>query len=261
MDQIDLSGKKVLITGGTSGIGKATARIFLKHRAEVIITSRSEQKGDGAISDLSKMPGKVSYIQADISQPGAISHLFSQIDDLDIAVNNAGMTGGVGKTIVEVTEEEYDLTMNTNLKGLWICMKNELLLMERKASGSIVNVSSINGLGGVPNGSIYAATKAGVLALTKSAALEYARLGIKINAVVPGAINTAMLAEAISKQSGPETEESKKLKKTYTSHIPKARLGNVEEVAEAILWLGTSAPEYMVGHSLVVDGGLSTPYV
>ncbi len=232
-------------------------------KAEVIIASRSTEKGNKAVKELGKVHSSIQFYPVDLGNTNGVSRLFKELVDLDILVNNAGNTHSVGKGVAEINEDEFDRSINVNLKGVWQCMKEALNLMNKKdpPQGRIINISSINGLGGVANGSVYAATKAGVLALTKSAALEYAKTDIHIHSVVPGAVDTKMLEEAISKQAAGNSDLLGKIKSAYKSHIPAGRIADPKEIAKAVVWLAKEAPPYMVGQSLIIDGGLSTPYV
>jgi len=157
------------------------------------------------------------------------------------------------------TEDEFDNIISINLKGVWLCLKYEIqqMLRQQPAGGAIVNTSSINGLGGVAQGALYAATKAGVLALTKSAAQEYARQGIRINALVAGAFRTPMLERVFERATAGDPETAKAAEGQITQLIPLGRVGHPEEAAEAVVWLCSDAASYVTGHSMIVDGGLT----
>ena len=241
----------VLITGGTSGIGRATANVFIREGATVIVTGRKQR------DDLAG-----EFIAADVSRRADVERLVRIVVEkygrLDVAVNAAGsLETGAFKETVALDEDEFDGHIALNLKSVWLCMKYEIEAMLRNGRGSIVNVSSVNGLGGVPMNSLYAASKAGVLALTKSAALEYAARGIRINALVAGGFRTPML-EGVFAQMNPGDPES--VAKMYGDMVPMQRVGNAEEAGTAIAWLASDAASYVTGSSIIVDGGLTAPY-
>ena len=254
--------KVVLVSGGTSGIGKETALKFIEAGAEVVVCGRNEAKAKQAFSFLPEK-SRPLFIPTDIGQQDQILLLFetiqSRLGHLDIAVNNAALFGGVGKRLHEFQLEEYEATMNANLRAVWLCMQQEIsLMLEQKSTGhSIVNVSSINGLGGAAGGSLYSAAKAGVLSLSKSAALEYASQGIRVNCLVPGIHQTPMLESVFELSTGGQKEVLEEVKGAYLSLIPQNRIGSPQEAAEAILWLCSDASSYITGHSLIVDGGMS----
>jgi NAD(P)-dependent dehydrogenase (short-subunit alcohol dehydrogenase family) len=159
----------------------------------------------------------------------------------------------------DFSEEQFDRSIASNLKSVWLCMKEEILQMlaQRPTGGAIVNTSSINGLGGVRRGSLYAAAKAGVLGLTKSAALEYAQLGIRVNALVAGGFETPMLESVLQRASGGNQETRERIRKRYEEMTAVGRIGQPEEAAEVVLWLCSEAASYVTGHSMIVDGGWS----
>jgi NAD(P)-dependent dehydrogenase (short-subunit alcohol dehydrogenase family) len=193
---------------------------------------------------------KAIAISCDVTDEGQVKAMVEQIVSafgrLDVAFNNAGVQSLAAET-ADATSEEFDRVNAINLRSVWLCMKYELLQMRTQGSGAIVNNSSIGGLIGIPGRAIYHATKHGVIGLTKSAALEYATRGIRINAVCPGAIETPMVAAMIAKE--PETM------KDITKEQPIGRLGRPEEVASAVVWLSRSGSSFVIGHALAVDGG------
>ena len=199
-----------------------------------------------------------------LASPQKIKPLFEQIESdfgrLDFAINCAAGESGIGKTLTGFSEEEFDTTMNVNLKSLWLCMKHEILLMQKTGSGYIVNVSSVNGLGGVEGGSLYAASKAAVIALSKSAALEPAQTNIAVHAVAPGAFDTPLLRKAMEAQTGGNPEKLPQIRQQYEQAIPAGRIGDPKEFAETIMWLCTGRAPYMAGHSLIIDGGMSSRF-
>lgn len=248
-----------MITGGSSGIGFATAQKFLNSGADVLILSRNPDR------NFQKQEALFTYA-VDLNDPKAVNETFKQIQEvhphIDIAINAAAGETGLGKKIFEFSEEEFDATMNVNLKGLWLSMKYQIekMLQTPNRKCSILNISSVNGLGGVEGGSIYAATKAAVLALTKSAALELATSNISINAIAPGPFDTDLLTKTMLLQVGGKEEELETVKEEYLKYIPKQRLGNPEEIASLILYLASGESDFFVGHSFVIDGGMSSRF-
>ena len=161
-------------------------------------------------------------------------------------------------SFVDLTEEKFDRIVGINLKGVWLCMKHEIQqMLEADSGGAIVNTSSVNGLGGSPAGALYSATKAGVLALTKSAAQDFAAKGIRVNALVAGAFRTPMLETAIQALAGGDEEKRQAVESRYQEFIPQRRIADPAEAAEAALWLCSDAASYVTGHSMIVDGGMT----
>lgn len=255
--------KVVLVTGGTSGIGLATARLFATAGAQVIITGRNQEKGDSALALIGEVRNKPRYIPNDQGDNDAVIALFDDIRKqngrLDIAVNNAALEVGVGKLLHEFDVEEYEMAVGANLRGVWLCMQQEIrqMLSQKPGGGAIVNISSVNGLGGAPAGSIYSAVKAGVIALAKSAAQEVAEQNIRINALAPGAHYTPMLEKAFDIHSGGDENRLDQVKELYLSAIPQRRFGAPDEAAQAIAWLCSDGAGYVTGHTLIIDGGMS----
>lgn len=258
-----LEGKVALITGGNSGIGRATALAFARERAKVVIAARRVEQGEEVAHEIGITGGDGIFIRADISKPDDVEALIAKTvkayGRIDCAVNNAAAEGTM-KLTSEFTEDEFDSIIGINLKGVWLCLKHEIrqMLQQQPAGGAIVNTSSINGLGGVARGSLYAATKAGVLALTKSAAQEYAQQAIRINALVAGAFRTPMLERVFERVSAGDPETAKTVEERFAQMIPLGRLGQPEEAAEAVVWLCSDAASYVTGHSMIVDGGLTS---
>lgn len=254
--------KIALVTGGTSGIGLAVTEKFIDNGIHVIITGREKSKGEEAIRLLDKKAGKVTFIQSDISKPENIEKLFTRIVDefntIDYACNNASTDqGALGAFTADIKETDFDMQINTNLKGTWLCMSKEIEIMLRQSKGSIVNISSINGLGGTLGAAAYSAAKHGVIALTKSAALEYAKNGIRINVVCPGMINTSML-ERVMHSINPNN--IKAVKSHFENNIPVNRLGSPQEVAETVFWLSEGRSSFVTGHTLIIDGGMTCQF-
>lgn len=246
-----LENKVAVITGGSSGLGQATALLFAKAGAKVVIANRGVEGGEETVNRIKKTGGEAIFVKTDVSKAAEVEALVTRTVEtygrLDCAFNNAGTEGTMALT-ADQTEENFERTIGVNLKGVWLCMKYELQQMLKQGSGAIVNMSSVNGLGGAPNASLYSASKHGVLGLTKSAAMEYAQAGIRINAMCAGTFRTPML-ERVS--SGSLEEAQAKLQ----SVISMGRLGQPEELAEAVLWLCSDAASYVTGHSMGVDGG------
>jgi NAD(P)-dependent dehydrogenase (short-subunit alcohol dehydrogenase family) len=258
-----LQGKVALVTGGSSGIGRATALALAQAGAHTVIAARGRERGEETVAEINKAGGEAIFIPADMQRPADIQNLVEQtvatFGRLDIAFNNAASEGGSGRPTADFAEAEYDEVMAVNLKGVWLCMKHEIQQMLRQSppGGSIVNTSSVNGLGGVRNGALYAASKAGVLGLTKSAAQEYAQQGIRVNALVAGAFRTPMLRRAMERNVGDDPEARRQMEAQYAAAIPLQRLGDPAEAAQAVVWLASDAASYVTGHSLIVDGGLT----
>lgn len=254
--------KIVLVTGGSSGLGLATAQAFAAKEAQVIIASRNEEKLQKNWPDF-KNEG-ITFIPTDFSSIAQVHQLFEQIKDtfgkLDIAINNAASSQL--KAITDCEETDFDYNIQVNLKSVWLSMKHELLLMapDTENAKHIINVSSVNGLGGAEYASLYAACKAGVISLAKSAALEYANSHIAINALVPGAFDTPMLQEAMAMHSQGDPEKLEAVKKQYYSFIPRGRFGKAEEFAQTVLWLCWDKAPYLTGSSIILDGGMTSRF-
>jgi NAD(P)-dependent dehydrogenase (short-subunit alcohol dehydrogenase family) len=251
-----MQGKVALVTGGSSGIGLATAHLFARRGASVVIAARNPQRGAAALYALRAAGADAEFVQTDVSVHDEVSALMRAVieryDRLDYAVNSAATDEvGMGLT-ADLSEAEFDSAIALNLKSTWLCMKYEIKrMLEQREGGSIVNVSSVNGLGGVPGGGTYAAAKAGVIALAKSAAMEYAARRIRVNALVAGAYDTPLLRRAVERYAKGDTS-------AYTSRIPLGRIGNPEEAGEAAVWLCSEASSYVTGNALIVDGGMTS---
>jgi NAD(P)-dependent dehydrogenase (short-subunit alcohol dehydrogenase family) len=240
----------VLVTGALTGIGRATALAFARERARIMVSGRRDELGRDFVQELRGLGAETEYVRADVRHDNEVKALVDQTVErfgrLDIAVNNAGTEGAFGP-LTRQTKETYAATFDTNVLGTLLSMKHELRVMQAQGSGAIVNVSSVLGKIGTANGSIYVASKHAVEGLTKSAALEVATTGIRVNAVAPGPIDTGFLDRVTG-----GSEERMGYMKAYA---PARRLGTSEEVAAAILFLASPKASFLTGHSLAVDGG------
>jgi len=247
----ELENKVALITGGTSGIGRDTAVLFAKEGAKVIFTGRREVEGNQTLDLVRAAGGDGHFIRSDASKSADVESLvqktIQKYGRLDVAFNNAGIEG-VWAPLIEQTEENWDQVQNINLKGVWLSMKYEILQMLKQGSGgAIVNMSSVAGLIGAAGAGVYVASKHGVLGLTKSAAIEYAAHGIRVNAVCPAVIETPMAERAFGEPA---------VNKRMLSLHPLGRFGKPIEVAEAVLWLCSDKSSFTTGQYLGIDGGL-----
>jgi NAD(P)-dependent dehydrogenase (short-subunit alcohol dehydrogenase family) len=246
----ELDGKVGLVTGGTSGIGRETAVLFAKAGAKVVVAGRREAEGQETVELIRAGGGDALFVKADVSKASEVEALVKKTVEnfgrLDVAFNNAGIEG-VWVPIVRQSEEDWDRTIDINLKGVWLCLKYEIRQMLRQGGGgAIVNMSSVTGLIGSASAAAYSASKHGVIGLTKSAALENAKGGIRVNAVCPAVIETPM-AERIF--GAPQVH------KFVLSCHPIGRFGRPMEVAEAVVWMCSDSASFMTGQSMVLDGG------
>ena len=245
-------GKIALVTGAASGIGRATAELFGSGGARVVASDIDAERGAAAVEALRDAGGEVVFVAADIADDTAVRALVSQAIDtyggLDCAANCAGVGGGHGTTH-EYPPEDWDRIVGINLRGTWLAMRHEIEAMLAAGNGgTIVNVCSTLGLRGSAFGSPYSASKHGVLGLTRSAAIEYASRGIRINAVCPGAIDTPMMDETFQRFPG--------LRDALVGFVPMQRMGKPDEVAHAIAWLSSEGSSFVTGEALAVEGGL-----
>ncbi len=246
-----VAGKIALVTGGGSGIGRAAALAFAREGAKVVISDIAVAGGEETVRMVQAAGGEATFVKADVSKPTAVEALVNKVMEtygrLDCAFNNAGIEGEIRQT-AECSEENWDRTLAINLKGVWLCMKYEIPVMLKQGGGAIVNTASVAGLVGFQGLPAYVASKHGVAGLTKTAALEYAKSGIRVNAVCPGVINTPMVERLFSGQ--PHWGEA------VQALEPVARMGKPEEVAEAVVWLCSDAASFVTGLAMAVDGGL-----
>ncbi len=240
--------KVAIVTGGSFGIGRATAIAFAKRGAKVVIADYIED--NETLNLIKSAGGEAIFIKCDVSVDSEVKTMVEKTiktyGKLDFAFNNAGIEGVPAPTH-ECTEEAWDRTIDINMKGVWLCMKYEIQQMLKQGKGAIVNTSSVAGLVGFQNSPAYVASKHGVIGLTKTAALEYAKLGIRVNVICPGVIKTPMIDRF--------TGNKKEIEKQFESMEPVGRMGLPEEVAEAAIWLCSDASSFVTGDAMAVDGG------
>ncbi|TQX84019.1 MULTISPECIES: glucose 1-dehydrogenase [Rhizobium] len=242
--------KVALVTGGASGMGLAAAKAFAQAGAAVTLADVNEDAVRAAADQLTAAGHKVIGVRCDVSKMEEVEAMVDMtvatFGRLDAAFNNAGVQSPVAET-ADADPKDYDFVMNVNLRGVWNCMKYELIQMRKQGSGTIVNNSSLGGIVGIAERGIYHASKHGVVGLTKSAGLEYAPKGIRINAICPGIISTPMVTDMLETQ--PEAMD------IMMKDVPIGRLGTAEEIADAVLWLSSPYSTFVIGHALPVDGG------
>lgn len=253
-----------VVTGGSSGIGRAVAEHLAREQAQVVVAARGEDRGRDVVRKIEQEGGRAAFVQTDVGEPAQIETLVEETVDrfgrLDGAVNNAGSVAGASVATADLTEEDFDASIQVNLKGVWLCMKHQIrrMLAQDPPGGSIVNVSSVNGLGGARLACAYSAAKAGVLALTKSASQEYVQRGIRINALVPGAFDTPMLQGSMENLASVVGATPKDIERQLLGLVPEGRIGRPDEAAKAILFLLSDDASYLSGTSFIIDGGLTS---
>jgi len=245
-----LADRVALVTGGASGIGRAAAQLFAREGAKVVVADVQTEGGNETVEMVQQAGGQAIFVPCDVSKSADVKALIDTCvqtySRLDCAFNNAGILGEMGKT-ADCSEENYDRLMAVNLKGVWLCMKYEIRQMLKQGAGVIVNTASNAGMRGQPEIPVYGATKAGIVQLTKTAALEYIRSGLRINCVNPSLIWTSMVERQAADDPG--------LVERLTEEQKIGRLGRPEEVAEAVVWLCSDAASFVTGHPMNVDGG------
>jgi NAD(P)-dependent dehydrogenase (short-subunit alcohol dehydrogenase family) len=247
----ELRGKVGIITGGTSGIGREAAVLFARAGAKVVVAGRREAEGKETVDLVRAAGGDGLFVKTDVSRAADVHALVRKTVEkfgrLDVAFNNAGIEGN-WLPIAEQPEEDWDSTIDINLKGVWLCLKYEIQqMLKQGGGGAIVNMASVAGLMGSAGAATYCATKHGVMGLTKSAALETATSGIRVNVVCPAVIETPM---------GERIFGEPEMKKFALGLHPIGRFGTPKEVAEAVVWMCSDRASFMTGQSLVLDGGL-----
>lgn len=249
-----LDGKKIIITGATSGIGRATAICLAQQGAHLALCGRDKERGNEIEREIKAIGGKVKFIPCDVSSGSDVASFFEKavafLGGIDAAFNNAGIEGQVAM-FNDSTEENWDEVMNINLKGIWRCMKHEVKHMLENGGGSIVNMASTSGLVGNGFGmTAYAASKHAVMGLTKSVALEYAKQNIRVNAICPGFVETEMIEKLVAGNPA--------FRRRFTACHPIGRMGQPKEIADAIVYLFSDDSAFMTGSHMILDGGLTT---
>lgn len=247
----EFSNKIVLVTGGATGIGKAAALAFARRGATVIIAGRRQTEGEAATAEIADLGATAQFIQTDVSKPEQLAHLHNTVVNdygrLDVAFNNAGYQEARA-TIVEQDATLYDRVFDTNVRAVYLSLQHQLRIMEKQGGGAIVVNTSVSGFRNPnPGLALYSASKAALISLTRSAAMEYAEKGIRINSVAPGRVVTdMMLGSKILDMSA------------VAAGLPLRRMGQPDEVAQAVVWLASDAASFVVGHVLCTDGGFMT---
>ena len=240
--------KVAIVTGGASGIGRATSLAFAKQGAKVAVVDWKEN--DEMVDLIKELGSEAIFIKCDVSKAEEVKAMVAEaiaaFGRLDYAFNNAGIEGTQANTL-ECTEQNWDKTLGINLKGIWLCMKHEIPELLKQGKGAIVNCASVAGLIGFAGLPAYVASKHGVVGLTKTTALEYAKLGIRVNAVCPGVIQTPMIDRL--------TGKTKEAIEQFTGLEPMGRFGLPEEIANAVVWMCSDEASFVTGHAMTVDGG------
>lgn len=244
-----MNGKTAIVTGGSSGIGRATAIAFAREGAKVAIAARRVNEGEKTVRQIVEAGGDAIFVQTDVTRAKEVQALVDRTLEhygrLDCVFNNAG--SGKGGRLIDLTEEEWEQEIAVNLKSVWLCLKYQIPAMLKSGQGAIVNMASQGAILGVPNYAAYGAAKGGVVSLTRAAAAEYASEGIRINAVSPGAIETELWANA-----------PVGMLEQVAAGIPMQRVGQPKDIAEAVVWLCSDAAAFMTGQNLAIDGGYTT---
>jgi NAD(P)-dependent dehydrogenase (short-subunit alcohol dehydrogenase family) len=249
---LDFTGKVALVTGAAAGMGLATAQAFARAGAAVVLADFNEKMATTEAANLAAAGHQALAVRCDVSDDAQVAALvqrtMAEFGRLDVAFNNAGIMARIAPT-AEASREDWDRVIGTNLRGVWSCMKHELRQMEQQGSGAIVNNASVGALTGNPGIASYIASKHGVVGLTRTAALEYIKRGIRVNAVNPGLIDTQIARDVVDQNENAYAELAK--------GVPIGRAGRPEEIASVVLWLCSPAASYVVGHALTVDGGMT----
>jgi NAD(P)-dependent dehydrogenase (short-subunit alcohol dehydrogenase family) len=246
----EMSNPVVVITGALTGIGRATAIAFAREGSRMVVSGRHEDKGNALAAELRALGAEAEFVRADVRVEGEVRNLIDRTVErfgrIDVAVNNAGIEGELGP-IVEQSKANYEATFEANVLGTLLSLKHEMRVMLPQGSGSIVNLSSIGGVVGMPGASVYVASKHAVEGLTKTAALEGAAAGVRVNAVAPGPVATQMLDRFVG---GSDTAKA-----GFLASIPAKRASTPEEIAQTIVFLASDKARYLTGQSVLVDGG------
>jgi len=246
-----MAGKVAMVTGAASGIGRATAVAFGREGAKVVVSDVDAKGGEDTVGRIRALNEEALFVRCDVTKAAETEALVKKAAEaygrLDYAHNNAGIAGAMGAT-ADCAEEDWDRTIEVNLKGVWLCMKHEIRQMLSQRGGVIVNTASTAGLVGSKGAAAYAAASHGIVGLTKTAALEYAEAGIRVNAVCPGITRTPMIEQLLRKN--PQIEPQ------MIARIPLGRMASPEEIAAAVVWLCSDAAAFVTGHALVADGGV-----
>jgi len=248
-----MDNKVALVTGAGSGIGRDSALALSREGASVCVSDVNIEGGEETAQTIIENGGKVIFVACDVTDKASVEGMVKTTVDtfgkLDTAVNNAGISGSQVTRIHETDDAVFEQIMSINVRGVWLCMRAELPYMIEQGAGAIVNIASVAGLIGAPKAAAYSASKHAVVGLTKSAAIEYAKMGLRVNAICPGYTETPMVTEI--------TEVDPRMKELTVRAIPMRRLGQPTEIAEAVVWLGSDAASFITGHELVLDGGLT----
>lgn len=253
MTVAEVAGKHIVVTGGASGIGAATVKILAARGAKVFFGDRNQALGESVESDLKAAGGEVTFKTLDVTDPSSVAEFYASAQTsygaINVSLNNAGIDHTPSR-MLDVSDDDYHRNIAVNLTGVWYCMKQALQAMLENGGGHIINLASIAGTAGAPMISAYSAAKHGVIGLTKSVAIEYARSNIRINAVCPSFVKTPMVENTMAQMND-------KQRHALVTANPMKRLGEVNEVALTIAWLCSDESSFMTGHSVVLDGGLT----
>jgi NAD(P)-dependent dehydrogenase (short-subunit alcohol dehydrogenase family) len=249
---LDFNGKVALVTGAAAGMGLATAKAFAEAGAAVVLADYKEEAVKAEAQKLAASGYKAIAMRCDVSDDSQVAAMVdrtvAEFGRLDAAFNNAGVMARIAPT-ADSAREDWERVIGINLRGVWSCMKYELRQMERQGSGAIVNNASVGALTGNPGIGSYIASKHGVVGLTRTAALEYIKRGIRVNAINPGLIDTQVARDVVNGNEQAYNE--------IAQHVPIGRAGKPEEIASTVLWLCSPGASYVVGHALTVDGGMT----